>query len=48
MYKLHNDNEQYATVSVLRDLIDCRDGINDIHYFNYDDITVIINELCTN
>ena len=48
LYKLHNDNEQYATVGVLRDLINCRDGINDLHYFNYDDITVIIDEICTN
>ena len=48
LYKLHNANEQYATVGVLRYLINCRDGINDIHYFNYDDITVIIDELCTN
>ena len=46
LYKLHNDNEQflYATVGVLRDLINCRD----IHCLNYDDITVIIDELCTN
>ena len=49
LYKLHNDNEQYAIVGVLRELINCRDGINGIHYFNYDDIiTVIIDELCTN
>ena len=32
----------YAIVGVLRDLIKCRDGINDINYFIYDDITVII------
>ena len=43
-----NDDEQYATVGVLRDLINCRDGLYDIHYFNYDDITAIIDELCTN
>ena len=48
LYKSHNDNEQYATFGVLIDLINCRDGINDIHYFNHDDITVIIGELCTN
>ena len=48
LYKSHNDNEQYATVGVLRDLINCRDGLYDIHYFNYDDITAIIDELCTN
>ena len=49
LYKLHNDNEQYyATVGVLRYLINCRDGLYDIHYLNYDDITVIIYELCTN
>ena len=48
LYKLHNDNEQYATVGVLRDLINCRDGLYDIHYLNYGDITVIIDELCTN
>ena len=33
-----NDNEQYATFGVLRDLINCRDGLYDIHYFNYDAI----------
>ena len=27
LYKLHNANEQYATVGVLIDLINCRDGI---------------------
>ena len=43
-----NDDEQYATFGVLRDLINCRDGLYDIHYFNYDDITAIIDELCTN
>ena len=48
LYKLHNDNEEYATVGVLLDWINCIDGINDIHYFNYDYITVIIYELCTN
>ena len=45
LYKLHNDNGQYATVGVLRDLINCRYGLYDIHYLNYD---VIIDELCTN
>ena len=25
-----NDNEQYATVGVLQDLINCRDGLYDI------------------
>ena len=34
--KFHNDNEQHATFGVLRDLISCRDGIDDIHCFNYD------------
>ena len=43
-----NDNEQYATVGVLQDLINCRDGLYDIHCYNYDDITAIIDELCTN
>ena len=49
VYKF-NDNEQYATVDVLRDLINCRYGLGlyGIHYFNYDDITAIIDELCTN
>ena len=37
LYKLHCDNEQYAAFGVLKDLINCRDGINDIDYFNYDD-----------
>ena len=41
-------DEQYATVGVLRDLIKYRDGLYDIHYFTYDDITAIIDELCTN
>ena len=48
LYKIHGDTEQYATVGVLRDLINCRDGINVIDYYNYDDITGIIDELCTN
>ena len=32
----------YAIVRGQRDLIKCRDGINDINYCIYDDITVII------
>ena len=48
LYKIHSDSEQYATVGVLRDLINCRDGINVIDYYNYDDITGIIDELFTN
>ena len=47
-YKIHSDSEKYATVGVLRDLINCRDGIHVIDYYNYDDITGIIDELCTN
>ena len=47
-YKIHSDSERYATVGVLRDLINCRDGIHVIDYYNYDDITGIIDELCTN
>ena len=43
LYKIHSDSEQYATVGVLRDLINCRDGINVIDYYNYDDITGIID-----
>ena len=27
MYKLHSDSEQCATVGVLRELLNCRDGI---------------------
>ena len=48
LYKIHSDREQFATVGVLRDLINCRDGINGIDYFNHDEITGIIDELCTN
>ena len=48
LYKIHNDSEQFATVGVLRELIICRDGINVIDYFNHDEITGIIDELCTN
>ncbi len=48
VYKMPSDSEQYATVGVLRDLINCRDGINVIDYYNYVDITGIIDELCTN
>ena len=33
LYELHSDNEHYATVGVLIDLINCRDGINDIDFF---------------
>ena len=48
MYKIHNDSEQCATVGVLRELINCRYGINVIGYFNHDEKTGIIDELCTN
>ena len=48
LYKIHNDSEPFATVGVLRELINCRDGINGIDYFNHDEITGIIDELCTN
>ena len=48
LYKIHSDSEKYATVGVLGDLINCRDGIHVIDYYNYDDITGIIDELCTN
>ena len=43
VYKSHGDSEQSATVGVLRDLINCRDGINDIDCFNDDEMTVIID-----
>ena len=33
---------------VLRHLLTCRDGIDDLDYCNYDEITLIIDELCTN
>ena len=45
LYNIHSDSEQYATVGVLRDLINCRDGIYVIDYFNHDDITGIIDVL---
>ena len=48
VYKLPNESEQDATVGVMIDLLYCRDGIYDIDYLNYDEITVIIDELCTN
>ena len=32
LYKLHSDSEQCATVGVLRELLNCRDGINVIEY----------------
>ena len=48
LYKLHSDGEQCATVGVLDELLNCRDGINDIEYFTYDEITLISDELCTN
>ena len=32
-------HEANATVGVLRDLINCRDGLYDIHYLYYDGIT---------
>ena len=35
LYKIHSDSEQYATVGVLRDLINCRDGINVMDYLYY-------------
>ena len=35
-------------MGVLRDLINCRVGIYDIDYYNDDEITVIIDELCKN
>ena len=45
--KLPNESEQDA-LGVMRDLLKCRDGIYGIGYLNYDDITLIIDELCTN
>ena len=48
VYKLPNESEQDARVGVMRDLLNCRDGIYDIDYVSYDEITVIIHELCTN
>ena len=47
VYKLPNDSDQNATVGVMRDLLNCRDGIYDIGYLNYVEITLIIDELCT-
>ena len=47
-YKSPSESEQDATVGVKRDLLNCRDGVYDIDYLNYDDITVIIDDLCTN
>ena len=35
LYKIHSDSEQYATVGVLRYLINCRDGINVMDYLYY-------------
>ena len=48
MYKLYSDSEQCATVGLLRELLNCRDGINDIEYLRYDEITHIIDEPSTN
>ena len=48
VYKLPNESEQDATVVVVRDLLHYRGGIYDIDYLNYDEITLIIDELCTN
>ena len=47
VYTLPNESEQDATVGVMRDLLNCRDGIYDIGYLNYVEITLIIDELCT-
>ena len=44
LYKLHSDS---ATVGVLRELLNCRDDINTVKYFNYDEVPLIIEELCT-
>ena len=35
-------------VGVLRELLNYRDGINDIEYFTNGEITLIIDEICTN
>ena len=48
VYKVPHESEQDATVGVMRGLLNCRDSIYDIDYLNYDNITVIIDELCTN
>ena len=45
LYKIHSDSEPFATVGVLRVLINCRDGINVIDFLNHDDITGIIDVL---
>ena len=48
MYKLHSDGEQCATVGVLKQLFNYRDGIKVIEYFNYDKVTLVIEELSAN
>ena len=48
LYKLNNHSEHRATVSVLRELIYCGDGINTVDCLTYDEITLTIEELCTN
>ena len=47
LYKLHSHSEQCATVDVLRELLNCRDDINGIEYSTYDEITLIIGEICS-
>ena len=46
--KLQSDSEQCATVGVLRGLLLFSDGVDMIEYFNSDEVTLIIDELCTN
>ena len=36
------------TVGTVRELFNCRDGVNMIEYLNYDEVTLIIEEVCTN
>ena len=48
LYKLHSDSEQCVTVDVLRELLNCTDYINGIVYSTYDELTLIIGEICAN
>ena len=48
VYNLHNDSEQCAAVGALRELPNCREGINMIEYVNCDEVSLVIEELFTN
>ncbi len=41
-------NEEMDCISVLKEMIDVREGRGSCHIFNIDNVLLIINDICTN